>query len=180
MGELIIMAEKKNRAAVEKTNEQRDAASRLKQLTKLVAEHRELMARLSVITDEIDRVLQGRGATFLRIVELESYFATLWSSVYHEPYVFKAHDRDQLKRVFRATGDEEIIKRRMLNYIQNSDAFYGDRRHPFGMFISTFNQHANEATSHDLGDAVADCRHVPRCVSDQQHTARRRRELRAS
>lgn len=178
MGELINMAEKKNHAPQSKKND----AERMKQLTKLVASHRELLAKMFVISEEIELLLKGKVTIHAQAIDALNYFDAVWFERYHAPYVHRIDtELPQLKRFIRETHDVEIVKRRMFNYIRNDDAYYAERRHPFGLFVTSFNSHTDEAAhTLDLGDAVADCRHTPRCRTDAQHTNRKRNELRAS
>lgn len=155
----------------------------LKLLDALDEVHRQQRA----LIDELRRTIGGGVPMGQLLKQSEKRFADLWSGRYPGEYVWSwAKDRPQMKRLITKLGLEEL-DRRMVNYLRSSDDFFKARRHPFGLFVSTINQHAAKGVepADDLtlagGDengAVADCKHAPPCKSDTEHTRRRNAEMR--
>lgn len=140
--------------------------------------------RASGILEELEILLQGGVGIAEKLKEAEGVYVELYSARYRGTYVWQyAKDRPQMKRLIKLLGMEEL-KARMARYIQNTDTFFTSRRHPFGLFVSTIVQHAranDQPLAGELaldGGAVADCKHVPPCQSDQEHTRRRSAEMR--
>ena len=154
----------------------------LSKIAKLVAAQNELLDKFAAISDELDALLTGKAGIGATLTQLESYYSTVWESRYTGDYVWNfAKDRAHLKRLLRTLSVEQI-QVRMLNYMKNDDPFYVNKRHPFGVFVAAVNSFAalgKPIDGFDLGDAVGDCRHKPRCGNDAQHTRRKREELAA-
>lgn len=158
--------------------------TRLARIGKLVEVLRDLQAKTYEVTEEMQRLLAGEAGIGDRLKQVETAWRAAWSSRYHGDYVFTfAKDRPQIKRLLK-TFTAEDLQVRMLNYIRNDDRYFVERRHPFGLFVSTINQHA-PAGDPDFGLEAADefrpigCKHEPPCRNDQQHTQKRMSELRA-
>lgn len=153
-----------------------------KKLTALYQALRETQAKEFEITEEIGRVLAGDPGIGDKLKDVEAHFATLWRERYKGAYVWAyVKDRPQMKRLIRELGSVDELKARIASYFVNGDPFYAQARHSFALFVSTVNKHAGLSFAElelDV-DAPADCRHSPRCKTDQEHTRKRSAELRA-
>ena len=60
----------------------------------------------------------------------------------------------------------------MIAYLFDTDLFMARNRHPFPIFVSRFNSYvAQSPAALSLETAApADCRHLPVCQSDAEHT----------
>ena len=149
-------------------------------LAKLLGVAKDLHDHMGDVLAEMDEILGGGVGIGAKLRQVEVAWQTAWSSRYHSEYVFQfAKDRPQWKRLLKTFRPEEL-QLRMLGYIQDDDAFYVQRRHPLGLFWQAVNKYAPvDGHAFDLVPTVADCRHTPRCASDQQHTTRKIQEMRA-
>jgi len=155
---------------------------------KLLEVQKDLVDKLGAVTTEIFDLLAGGAGTAATLKDLATAFDELWCIRYAHGqtgrYVWThVKDMPQMKRLIRTLGADEL-KARFARYIQNGDDFFTSRRHPFGLFVATVNQHAapgSAATADDLTleAPVGDCKHTPPCQSDQEHTKRRRAERKA-
>lgn len=148
---------------------------------KLYAKLRELQAAEYEITEEIGKLLAGGPGTAAMLKRLEGTFERAWEVRYKGRYLWAyAKDRPQLKRLL-ARFEAAEIESRMQTYISDGDEFYVKTRHSFGLFVISFNRLASFSTANTLAELVeppADCKHAPRCTSDQEHTRKRTAELR--
>lgn len=155
----------------------------LEKCRKLFEALRETQAKSYAITEELGALLNGAEGIGDKLKRLESFFSSLWVERYSgKGYVWAyVKDRPQLKRLI-AHMDEADITDRMSNYIRDNDAYIVKARHSFGLFVSQINRYASagQATTQDFDlEAPSDCRHVPLCKSEQQHTRRNAQELRS-
>ncbi len=153
----------------------------LKKLGTLLEKLREVQAQTYDLAEEMQRLLAGEPGIGARLKVVEAGFSDLWEGRYHAPYVFNfLRDRPQIKRLLKSATPDAILDR-ALRYIKSNDPFYAEKRHPFGLFVSSWNSWAQAAESPDDFDleAPADCNHSPRCASDAIHTRRKSAELRA-
>lgn len=165
------------------TEKQRTAA--LANAAKLLAVAQEVHGKLGDIIAELDGILGGKAGIGAEMKQLASTFDRLWSERYARGemgrYVWGGKkDNAQLKRLIKMLGLAEA-ERRVGAYIASDDDFFRKHRHSFGMFVSTINQHASTDRIEFSLDAPAPagCKHTPPCKTDQEHTRRRRDELRA-
>src|SRR5262245_2193958 len=145
-----------------------------KKLQKLLETAETLQGQMTAVLEEL-RAVVGGDATIGEMVKIgERLFADEWHKRYGTFYLWKhVQDKPQMKRLIKALGIEELSVR-IVRYIANDEAFVQQRRHPFGLFVSTINSYAHQSTDFVLtGTAPADCRHTPRCTSDVEHTRRR-------
>lgn len=142
---------------------------------------RENQAKTYAITEELIEVLAGRVGIGDKLKQLEKTFSALWEARYGSPYVWQyVKDRPQLKRLLTKL-ELAGIERRMANYIRDDDQFLVKARHGFGLFVSQVNRYADAGGETDLQlevEAPLDCKHTPRCGTDQEHTRRRMSDLR--
>ena len=150
----------------------------LAKLTTLVAALREAHAKCHELTDEIDRVLAGGPGMGELLARLEARFKGLWSERYKSSYVWlRFKDKPHLERLLKTLTAEEI-EARMGRFIHSDDPFFVNGRHKFAMFVASIN--GLVAPRLPLGQlAAVNCAHTPPCGSDQEHTARRRVDLRS-
>lgn len=136
------------------------------------------------LADEITRLLHGEAGIGEKLKAVEVAFALAWSERYApgNPNAYQwqyAQDRSQLKRLLKSLAVEELT-RRLHEYIRDSDPFYLKARHPFRLFVSGINRYAPASTSDlELEAPPADCRHTPKCSTDEHCTRKRSAEMRA-
>lgn len=160
-------------------------AAAVAKLVKVLGVGRELHGKLGEILDELDALLGGKPGIAAALKEFEGIYDALWCERYakgeHGRYVWRyVQDRPHTKRLLKTLGLEELSRRADV-YLRSNDPFYLKARHPFGLFVSSINSHAAPSSTPDLELSAppADCRHVPLCASDQEHTRRRSAEMRA-
>jgi hypothetical protein len=149
-----------------------DPAKRLALMDKLLPAIREELARLGALVDELEACTGGNATVGEKLKDVEQHFGELWQERYHEPYAWDyVKTRGQLKTLFRKLP-VEIIKGRVSKYLANNEPFFADRRHPFGLFVSTVNQHV---VPHEQGLLVrpTGCKHDPPCRDQVAHTKKR-------
>lgn len=157
------------------------ADGRLEKLAKLVLVAAELQQQMDALLKECSDIIGGGVGIAVKLKQVEAAWASCWSGRYHGDYVFNfARDRAHLKRLLRTFTPEEL-EGRMVRYLQDNEPALVQRRHPFGWFISSINNYAphGEAPKDlELSAPVSDCKHTPRCKSDQEHTDRKMKDLR--
>lgn len=153
----------------------------LKKCEKLLERLRELQAQTYAITEELLEVTGGRVTISDKLKQLEATFSTLWQARYGSPYVWHyVKDRPQLKRLLSKL-ELQAIATRMGNYMRCDDPFLVKARHGFGLFVNQINRYADDreyGLDLALEAPVVDCRHVPECKSDQEHTRKRMADMR--
>lgn len=150
-------------------------------LLKLITAAKDLHDKTGDLLAEMDEILGGRASIGEKLRQVETAWLAAWSSRYHSDYVFQyMKDRPQWKRLLKAFTPEEL-QVRMLGYIKDDDPFYVQRRHPLNVFWQAVNKYApvNGAEFDLEAPTVEDCRHTPRCGSDQAHTKKKMAEMRA-
>lgn len=153
----------------------------LKKIGTLVEAFREQQARGYEILEEMQRLLAGEPGIAAKMKQVEGVFERAWEARYPGRYVWNyKHSRPAIKRLLAKLTIPEI-ECRIANYIRCGDPFYVQRRHEFALFESQNNRFASagqELPELEF-DAPADCKHQPRCTSDQEHTRRKSGEMRA-
>lgn len=150
----------------------------------LIAAFRAEHDKTTAILEELEILLTGGVGIAEKLKEAEGTYSELWAGRYRSAYVWNwAKDRAQTKRLIKLLGVEEL-KARMARYLQNTDQFFTSRRHPYGLFVATIVQHARANDEEMPGDLalespVADCKHMPPCASDREHTKRRAADMRS-
>jgi hypothetical protein len=160
---------------------QRDeATARLERLGKLLPIARELQDKMAAVLAECEEIFGGGAGIAAKLKQVETAYKAAWSSRYHGDYVFNyARDRAGLKRVLQKLTPDDL-QTRMIRYLQDDTPAVIRERHPFQWFLSSVNRYTDQSESMrdvELKAPVADCRHSPRCTSDQAHTKLKMREL---
>ena len=157
------------------------ATEKVKKLLGLVLEHHQQDA---AIIAEINELLGGGIGIGEKLKQLYTAFDELWGHRYakgepgHYVWNFRA-DAPNAKRLLQLLGLEEV-QRRAASYLKDDDDYLRKAKHPFLLFVRNVNNYAHEAPSTafelapDEGE-VEGCTHEPRCLTDMQHTVRRRR-----
>lgn len=153
-------------------------------MLKLLEAANDLHAKAGLILEEFDELLSGRAGIATLMKDFERAFDGIWGRRYAGGqtgrYIWRyAADRPHLKKLIKQLGPEEVA-RRAANYLTNDDPFLVRSRHPFGLFVSGINSYSGGGDVADLElSPPIDCRHTPRCSSDQEHTKRQGEERRA-
>jgi len=117
----------------------------LAKVVTLIAAQRELLEKFNALAKEIEDVLGGKASIGTKLKEIQASWKATHSLRYPGEYVWvHAKDNALAKRLVASLSVEEI-KRRMLTYVQNDDAFYARARHNFGLFVGSINLHAGPA-----------------------------------
>lgn len=155
-----------------------DPARRLAAMAKMVPLMREHHEKLGALIEEFEAVTGGGPTIGDKLKHFENYWSELWAWRYGEPYVWPADEyaksRGQMKTLFKKITLEGT-KTRAANYIRNGDEFFVSKKHPFGMFVATINQHVN-ARDIALAERPTGCKHEPPCADQFEHTRRRQQE----
>lgn len=145
---------------------------------------RETQAKSYAIVDELGALLHGGAGIGEKLKRCEAAWERAWESRYpNGRYVWMfTKDRPQMKRLLGSL-DEADLEQRMIAYVRDDDPYLVRARHSFGLFVSQVNRYATagHASTQDdlLFEPPADCRHTPRCKSEQDHTRQRAADLRA-
>lgn len=150
-----------------------------KRLTTAYKKLRADFAQVHTSMIEMELLLSGNPTASESTTRLLKSWQTIWGKRYNTAYQFNyAKHGAALKRMVRTlTADE--IEARMTRFIASDERFHASARHSIDVFIATVNQFASETgTARQLdAPAVGDCKHTPRCTSDQEHTRRRNAEM---
>lgn len=157
------------------------AAAVVAKAVRLIELAEQLEEKAAAARAEALEVLQGGEGIGAKMARVRDAFASQWTARYRSPYVWKLdQDPPNIKRLCKELGPDEVIKRIGVYLRTDSDTLVRQERHPFRFFVSGINSYAPEAPPLDFTEAdeiqVADCKHRPRCRTDQEHTARRRAE----
>ncbi|HMJ04538.1 MAG TPA: hypothetical protein VK506_16470 [Conexibacter sp.] len=154
--------------------------AKLKRLEKWASELRATQAKSYELLEQIEAELKGSPSLNTVAGEVLNVFGEQWRGRYRTPYLFaKSKEIPAVKRLMKTLGRKEL-EARIVKYLQDGDRFLIENRHPFGLFESRVNRYATTTTDDfTLAAPPSDCRHSPRCTSDQQHTALVQRELRS-
>lgn len=164
-----------------------EASKQLAALAKLLPLAKELHEKLGAVLEEVDALAGGGAGISEKTKAIREAFDAAWCDRYaageHGRYLWRNPvDAANVKRLTKALGVDEL-RARIARYIANEDPYVVRARHPFGLFVSGINSYAGPAAApEDLeldAPTVSDCKHVPRCTSDQQHTDRKLRDLMA-
>lgn len=156
-----------------------DATRKLAKVAALIEVQDDLLSKLADVRDEIAELLAGRAGIGEHMRDFERHFDALWSAKYaggrSGAYAW-AHTKDKphVKRLVKQLGCEEL-KARAVAYFKSTDPFYVNARHTFSVFVASINTHAGLSRErHDFDlSAPVDCRHVPPCRTDVEHTQRK-------
>lgn len=158
-----------------------DPARRLAALEKILPVMRELHEKQGAMIEEFENIVGGGPTIGDKLKHLEAYWSELWEWRYREPYVWPkdefAKSRGQWKTLLKKIPIE-ALKNRIANYIRNGDDFFVSKKHPFGMFVATINQHVNaRGDVAQLQERPDGCKHDPPCADQFEHTRRKQQEM---
>lgn len=155
-----------------------DPAKRLAALAKILPVMRELHDKQGAMIEEFEAIVGGGPTIGEKLKHLEDYWSELWAWRYGAPYVWPtdeyAKSRGQWKTLLKKLPIE-ALKMRIANYIRNGDEFFVSKKHPFGMFVATINQHVN-TRDQQLAQRPEGCKHDPPCADQFEHTRKRQAE----
>jgi hypothetical protein len=146
---------------------------KLERVAKLLEAAQEYHEKVGEILAEATKIIRGEVGTALNLKLVAGHFEVEWEARYGARYLW-AHAKDfaQIKRLLKTATAVEI-NGRITSYLREPDPFLSKARHPFGLFVSRFNQltpYKSPAEDLELAAPPTDCRHVPPCKSDQAHT----------
>lgn len=153
-------------------------AAQVAAMAKLIPVMRDEYQKLGSLIDEFEAIAGGGPTIGEKLRELEAHYSDLWQVRYGSPYTWTDFKltRGQWKTLLRKLSID-ALKDRVANYIRNSEPFYADKRHPFGMFVATVNQHVGDRSSmQTLAEPPTGCKHDPPCADQFAHTRRRQAE----
>lgn len=155
-----------------------DDGKRLATLAKLVPVMREEWDKLGAMIEEFDALTGGKATIAEKIRECETHWAELWQATHGEPWVFTdyAKSRGNLKTLFRKGLSVAQFKLRASIYMTGGNHYYAERRHPWGLFIQTINEHVRAGGDSDLAEPPTGCKHKPPCTDQFAHTKKRQAE----
>lgn len=125
--------------------------------------------------------VEGRNPAW----ELMQHFDALWCGCYANGtdvhYKFLAKDGAAFKRMVNDNPRPDELRAQVSRYFSDVEPFLVKNKHPTYLFFSRRNTYTTDATPVLPGSqrGVADCRHVPRCTTDIQHTKQKGADLRA-
>lgn len=134
----------------------------------------EMHAKTFECIQEARKLLNGESTIGDGLKVVEKLFSSEWDRRYGGGHVWQyAKDRAQWKRLLKASP-LDVVQARVLAYFFDADPYLTRARHPFGLFVSRFNNYATEApaAAFQLQTAPVGCKHDPVCESEQAHTKR--------
>lgn len=154
----------------------------LEQARKLLGVLTDLHRKQAATIAELETILGGGPSIGDTLKRLYRSFESVWAERYRVAYVWTYQkDAPNMKRLALSLGAEEV-EARMTRFIADSDPFLTRARHGFGLFVAGINKYTApgaDLVDFELEEGPLDCRHTPRCQSDQEHTRRRRDDLHA-
>lgn len=111
-------------------------------LTKLVVALVELSdayeEKRGAIVAEMDALLAGKGGIGVKLKILKGHWAAAWTARHHETCDFDhvKHTAFLKKKLALFSVDE--IQAKMSSYVASDDPYYVRARHPFTLFMSSF------------------------------------------
>lgn len=160
--------------------------ARLEKIAKLAQIVIDLTAQLHDCQREILTLASGGEGQGLILKRLYVAFDTAWGQRYAAGQVNRyawamVRDTPQMKRLLKMFGEPELV-RRMGAYVKSDDPFVVRNKHTFGLFVSTVNSYAPtaEPVTQVETEPPADCRHLPPCKSDEEHTKKKVKEMRTA
>ena len=158
-----------------------DRDVKIRKLLVAIAERQEQIGEL---LDEVNTLLGGGVGVAQRLKQAYAKWSELHALRYAGAYLFAfVKDAPNMKRLLKQFGPDDLFVR-MAAYIRDDEAYLVRARHPFGLFVVHVNRYAGLAPESEAlrltpdEDRPADCRHVPPCATDQEHTKRRSSEMR--
>lgn len=161
-----------------------ESSINVEMIRKLLEVQRVLVEKLAAVSQELETLASGGAGIGAQMKQATATWERLWCSRYAPGkaigYVWVGtRDFPLMKRLLQGLGLEELEKR-MGAFLASDEAFFVKRRHEFGSFVSTVNSHTAIAAPVLELTPPSDCRHRPRCASDQEHTKRRAAEMRTA
>lgn len=158
-----------------------EAAGRIVKIVKLLEVLGEVRGKENAILEEIEALTSGGPGIGLMVRDVMNGFHHAWGRRYGGGYLWQAtKDVPAIKRLIKGLGHQEVNER-IVCYLANTDPFFGQKRHPFGLFVATVNQHVPPAADalalETAAASVVGCSHSPLCRSDQEHTKKRTAEM---
>lgn len=158
-----------------------DAANE-KKLMALVSAAVVTHEKLRVQLEEIVAVLNAEPSIGAQAKDLVGWFVQAWGQKYRGQTYVPTWGKDiaSMKRLLKALTTVEI-ETAITRFLKSPDPFYANARHPLALFVGSVNKFTgNDALDDEtfLQAPVVDCRHTPKCKSDQEHTRRRQADLR--
>jgi hypothetical protein len=155
------------------------ADARLRKLYEAASEHHSKTGEILV---ELGKALNGEKGIGHILKELQRDLSAIWAVRYHADYVWNFKlDTPPMKRLIKTLKPDDI-RARWQTYLNSGDPYYAQARHGFSLFASQVNRFAGLTPAGELDlsvDTPADCKHTPRCKTDQEHTRKRSADLRS-
>lgn len=130
----------------------------------------EMNAQTFDLLREVDNLLNGGVGIGQQLKAIRDAFALAWPQRYTGQiygWTDGAKETQQLKKLLKTIPVEEVVAR-VDRFIRNDDPWFVRNRHPFGIFLSSINQHASAGQS--VGDLELD--------DDMEETRRRQERMR--
>lgn len=159
-------------------------ADKKKQVEGIIARQRKLAEEQLGLAADLEALLNGDNTTGQDVARLFKTWGDLWAKRYARDHVFTS--RAKVGAAFKkllATMPVTDIEARMRQYLASRDPFYSGAGYAIEVFLKAINKFPGIGP--DPGDGeflqapVGDCKHSPRCKSDQAHTRLRAQEMRA-
>jgi len=129
--------------------------------------------------EDLEAMLKAESTPGQVAKQCLDHFAKTWEARYRTKLIIASYPGAivQLKTLLKAMTADELTAA-MTRYLSSNEPFYASARHGLPMFIKCINKFT--AAADDGGSfleaAPADCRHMPACRTDVEHTRKRARE----
>lgn len=137
---------------------------------------RKLRSQLGDLQEQVDTIealLAEEATPGQQAKQVCDYFARKWQDRYRQRYVFPSIPGalKQVKGLLKGLTVEQV-QAAIDRFLKSGEAFYVSGRHTFPMFASSINKWTVTGPGELFTEArpPADCRHVPPCVDDIEHT----------
>lgn len=98
----------------------------------------ELREQESALIQEVMTILAGGEPLGMRLKKLKAQWCDLWQERHKEKCAFDhVSHTGGLKKKLLTYGDD-VVRAKMVSYLASDDPYYVRARHPFGLFLKTF------------------------------------------
>jgi hypothetical protein len=145
-------------------------------MDRLIANIKDSLEKAETAVAELQALTAGDNPTY----QTMKHWQAKYSFQYGIKYEFSKVDTGNLKRLALKYGAADM-QARIDRYLADADDFLIRQRHPLSIFLTRINTYAPQTSTaaFDMAAIPVDCRHSPRCRTDQEHTRKKTAELRA-
>jgi hypothetical protein len=143
---------------------------RLRRAEAILVELAQTHAKMHDQMLDLRRVLAGENPVRAAL----EIWAAHWQERWGAAYTFNRQvDPAAVKRLLTKIRPADLHER-MARYMRDADPFIVRNKHPLNIFIGHVNTYAATTNNEiETASGAVDCRHLPPCRNDQEHTRRK-------